>query len=224
MDIVRAYSEWRSVINNYSFANTGITELYLGSQLNTYGFDAAQNAFYQCRLLTKVTISNLNSISGNMFNECNGLKTFKIEKSKDASLITTLSGSLGSNLPSDLVILVPHNLLNSYKTATNWSSYANQIYPIGGQYSETLYIYTNNWTLNSQTNLYEATVTVVGATNESRNVIEYSLVDSSGNQIEDTYGLGASAQASRSITFTAKTVPTSTIRIFVKSTLTNYQE
>ena len=110
------------------------------------------------------------------------------------------------------------------KTATNWATYANQIYPIGGQYSEIVTIASADWTLNSQTNLYEATATVVGATNESRNILDWSLVDSNGVQIEDTYGLGAKSQGSMSITFTAQTVPTSSIYIFVNSTLTNYQE
>jgi hypothetical protein len=160
-------------------------------------------------------------LSSNCFNQATYLKTIKFSSTTS---IPSLQGTLGSGLPSDLVILVPYNLLNSYKTATNWATYANQIYPIGGQYSETISISSGSWTLNSQTNLYEATVTVVGATNESRNVIEYSLVDSNGVQIEDTYGLGAKTQASRSITFTAQTAPTSTINIFVNSTLTYYQE
>ena len=119
---------------------------------------------------------------------------------------------------------LPSEVISRYKTATNWVSYANQIYPIGGQYSETVTIADTDWTLNSQTNLYEATPTVIGATNESRNILDWSLVDSNGVQIEDTYGLGASAQGSMSITFTAQTAPTSTIYISVQSTLTNYEE
>ena len=183
--------------------------------------------FEGCSYLKKVILNNLTGISSNCFNYCSNLKTVIIEQCatfNNATQPPQLNGSLGDGLPSDLVILVPYSQLQVCKTATNWATYANQIYPIGGQYSEIVTIASADWTLNSQTNLYEATATVVGATNESRNILDWSLVDSNGVQIEDTYGLGAKSQGSMSITFTAQTVPTSSIYIFVNSTLTNYQE
>ena len=201
-------------------------ELYVYG-LNT-GFSIGNSAFRNNSFLQKAVFYkgvNTASLGSTMFTSCTNLKTIIIKHPIDANnYIYTFGGNLGSGLSSDLVILVPYDCLSLYKTATNWSTYANQIYPIGGQYSETVTIEDTDWTLNSQTNLYEATATVVGATNESRNILDWSLVDSNGVQIEDTYGLGASAQGSMSITFTAQTAPTSTIYISVQSTLTNYQE
>ena len=212
---------------SYAFSSTeNIVEATITQRLGTSGGTEYYGAFRNCYTIRKITLIGKNNISSSAFGGNSRLKTIIIKPQyyNNNYYITSLRGSLGSNLPSDLVILVPYYQLSDYKTATNWTTYANQIYPIGGQYSETVTIASNAWTLNSQTNLYEATATVVGATNESRNILDWSLVDSNGNQIEDTYGLGASAQGSMSITFTAQTAPTDAIYISVQSTLTNYQE
>ena len=74
---------------------------------------------------------------------------------------------------------------------------------------------------NFQRNFSTGRVEVVGSTTEARNVIEFVLVDESGVQIEDIYGLRAFAGVTQ-MTFACATVPTGDIYVFVKSTLTNY--
>ena len=220
-----------NLIGSYAFSNTTYSILKLTSMLMTNSIFSmnSQRNFDSMSHLFKVICNGIYDITSNCFYHCSNLATIIIEKPlyyNSYTQIIKLNGSLNANddFPADFVILVPYSQLSAYKTATNWSTYANKIYPIGGQYSETVTIASNAWTLNAQTNLYEATATVVGATNESRNILDWSLVDSNGNQIEDTYGLGASAQGSMSITFTAQTAPTDAIYISVQSTLTNYRE
>ena len=217
---------YNMVIGGNSFRNTSISEI------EVYGDSSSENApriqdsaFGSAFSLRKLTLTGLRSLGTNILVNDSRLETLVINKGF-TNTVVSLAGTLDENnqLPSGFVILVPYSQLQAYKTATNWTTYANKIYPIGGQYSETVTIADTDWTLNSTTNLYEATATVIGATNESRNILDWSLVDSNGVQIEDTYGLSASAQGSMSITFTAETVPTSSIYISVQSTLTNYQE
>lgn len=119
------------------------------------------------------------------------------------------------NFDATTTILVPQESLKKYKTATNWTTVANKIYPIGFNYSATITIPVANWVDNS------ATVEFIGSTTEVRNNIDFYLVDSNGNKIKDIYGLTATKGAMQ-MTFTCETVPTEDISIFVVSTLTNY--
>ena len=201
-------------INTGAFTSSGIGHFEMKSR---YTYEIKSNAFNGCNYLYSFTVPNdiYRIYSGAFYTTA--LKSVKFLG--NVSVID--NGAFRENVD---VFFVPYNYLQQYKTKTNMTQYANKIYPIGGQYSETVTIADTDWTLNSTTNLYEATATVVSATNESRNILDWSLVDSSGNQIEDTYGLGASAQGSMSITFTAQTAPTDTIYISVQSTLTNYKE
>lgn len=127
----------------------------------------------------------------------------------------TLSTSSNSQIKSNKPVFVYSKYLRQYKTKTNWVARANYIYPVGGVYTETVTIPVSSWSNNS------ATIEVVGSTNETRNVVEFMLVDVDGNQIEDTYGLKA-VQGTTQMTFTCNIVPTEDIYMFVKSTLTNY--
>ena len=234
------FNENVSNIGNYAFESTSLIEIEIPNPSTTVG----TNAFQYCHQLKTIKLymspSNINNTYGNYcFAYCSGLvhlelprnvymgsyalsnlsslKTLKITAPYAVSYFATSSNTL-NNLPSNAVILVPYSYLSDYKSMTNITAYANQIYPIGGQYSETVTITSGSWSNNS------VTATVVGATNESRNVLEWTLVDANGVQIEDTYGLKATAQGNKTITFSCTTTPTTDIKIFVKSTLTNYGE
>lgn len=90
------------------------------------------NAFYQCSALISAQFSVCSQISSSAFAYCNNLIDLTLGASSVATLshinaftstpmsISTLTGSFGS-------IYVPHPLVNLYKSATNWTTYADRI-------------------------------------------------------------------------------------------------
>jgi hypothetical protein len=168
--------------------------------------------FSNCSTLRKAEIYGAD-IGKSAFSSCARLETIRIIQGSSSSAVRLdNTNAFPTNLKT---IFVTTGFLKTYKTATNWVQYADKIYPEGGSYSETVTISVANWVDNAQT------VEVVGSTAEARNVIEFVLVDSNGNQIEDVYGLTAT-QGTMSMIFTCQTVPTEDIQVFIKSTLTNY--
>ena len=88
------------------------------------------NAFYDCRAIKSITIpSNVTSIGSGAFDYCQALATMNIEN--ETSVVEL--GDYGFNgnpfAKSNGKINVPCNLVESYKTAKNWSKYAAQIQP-----------------------------------------------------------------------------------------------
>ena len=102
-------------------------------------------AFYDCSSLTSVTIQNgVTSIGFNAFYECSGLTSIEIPSSVTSigerafyfcSSLTTITikattpPSLGSRaIPSNVTkICVPAESVETYKTASGWSTYSNII-------------------------------------------------------------------------------------------------
>lgn len=100
-------------------------------------------AFQNCYLLENIEIgSNIISIGSNRFANCYSLKKVIIRKDSVCSLgnISAFSGCYHLNGTvnetynpeglKDGYIYVPDSLVDSYKSATNWSTYANQIKPL----------------------------------------------------------------------------------------------
>jgi hypothetical protein len=88
------------------------------------------NAFRGCTALQKLDFPLLADIFGNAFAECSNLDTLipglnKVCKlnATNAFLDTPIANGTG-------YIYVPYDLVESYKTATNWSTFADQIKPI----------------------------------------------------------------------------------------------
>ena len=85
-------------------------------------------AFYNCYSLTSISIpSSVTSIGQNAFYNCYCMKQYKIYRKPTP---TALSTTVFNNINSTCKIYVPDAALSTYKTATNWSSYANYIYPL----------------------------------------------------------------------------------------------
>ena len=114
---------------------------------------AGANIFYACYALSTVNLPSLISISSNMFayssllkrldfpsvesidtrafSSCSRLVTLVLRK---ADAVCTLKNvNAFTNTPIEKgtgFVYVPDNLVEQYKAATNWSTYANQIKPI----------------------------------------------------------------------------------------------
>ena len=82
------------------------------------------SAFMGCSSLTSVSFPLATSIGNGAFQGCSALTTLYIGTESDT--VCTLSNP--NTIPSSVTdIYVPDALVESYKTATNWSSFANKI-------------------------------------------------------------------------------------------------
>ena len=84
------------------------------------------NAFQYCSGLTEASFPNVTRIGGNAFQSCSKLTTIYV--GTNTSKVCTLSSTSAfigcTNLTN---IYVPANLVDSYKSATNWSKYTSKI-------------------------------------------------------------------------------------------------
>ena len=83
-------------------------------------------AFYSCSNLTEASFPNATSIGDYAFKYCSNLTTIYV--GTNTSTVCTLSGADAFNNCTNLTnIYVPYSLVDSYKSATNWSKYASKI-------------------------------------------------------------------------------------------------
>ena len=109
------------------------------TELNVLNFDTSKvtlmtSMFRSCSKLTKLDISSFSTesliMNTYMFYECTNLKTLIINNPK-VFKITSSNAILGSGLVTPGGgIYVPDNLVDTYKTETNWSEVADYIKPI----------------------------------------------------------------------------------------------
>ena len=102
--------------------------------LTTADFPAATsistNAFSGCSSLTSVSLPAATSISTSAFYGCSSLTSLTLSKNQVATLSAT-NAFTGTPIANGTgYIYVPDNLVDQYKTAANWATYANQILPI----------------------------------------------------------------------------------------------
>jgi hypothetical protein len=83
-------------------------------------------AFYHCTSLTSISLPEVTTIGSDAFYYCTSLKLINLTNS---STVCTLSNANG--IPSGCYIQVPSSLLDSYKSATNWSSISSRIVASG---------------------------------------------------------------------------------------------
>ena len=100
------------------------------SKLTEVSFPVAtsigRSAFYNCSGLTSVSIPNATSIGSYAFNSCSGLTTIYVGTESD-TVCTLSSTDALTNCPNLANIYVPASLVDRYKSAANWSSYASKI-------------------------------------------------------------------------------------------------
>ena len=110
-------------IGNYAFLScTGLRNIMIPDSVTSIG----NNAFNNCNGLTSVTIGNsVTSIGAGAFFNCREL--IEIDFLTHTIIPTLASTNTFDNTSSSLVIKVPSALLDEWKTATNWSTYADKI-------------------------------------------------------------------------------------------------
>ena len=85
-----------------------------------------QNAFYYCYSLASVSIpSSVTSIGTYAFYYCHGMAIYDFTNHTSVPTLTNVNAF--QSIPSDCVIKVPSSLLEEWKAATNWSTYASKI-------------------------------------------------------------------------------------------------
>lgn len=113
-----------TIINGFAFANNvPLDTIYLPECTTIQG----GNSFTGCTSLASIDLSKVTSISNSTFSGCSSLATVIIRTNS----VCALGGSsVFSNTPiasGTGYIYVPDALVDDYKVATNWSTYASQI-------------------------------------------------------------------------------------------------
>lgn len=102
------------------------------SQLTAVDLPAVTNilefAFYKCNALTTVDLLSITRIEQKAFSSCSSLATVIIRNAENICDLASNTAFEGTLVKSGTgYIYVPAALVDSYKAATNWSTYANQI-------------------------------------------------------------------------------------------------
>lgn len=119
---VPVYFEQSSYELNETFYNCrGITKILI-SEKNSY---ISKECFYYCCSLQQIIIpKTIKSISSNSFEKCFGMKEYHFLSETPPTLNQT---NAFSGISSDCIIYVPKGSAEAYKTATNWTTYAQYI-------------------------------------------------------------------------------------------------
>ena len=111
-----------SIGNTAFYGCTGLTSVTIGNGVTSIG----DSAFYGCTGLTSVTIGNgVTSIGDSAFRDCTNLT--EIDFSTHNAVPTLADTSAFDNTSASLVIKVPSALVDEWKAATNWATYADKI-------------------------------------------------------------------------------------------------
>ena len=119
-----------------SLTATGVTEYAFRTDtlLTTVSLPAATSintyAFYGCTSLTSVDFPLVTSLGTNAFRYCSALTSLTLSKNQVATLSATNALQNTPIASGTGYIYVPDDLVDQYKTAANWNTYANQILPI----------------------------------------------------------------------------------------------
>lgn len=112
-------------------ANVGRNICYNCSTLETVNLPVATTlgyyVFYGCKKLTHLDFPVLTYIENNAFQNCSALKTLILRSSTVCKLNGTVALASTPIASGTGYIYVPAALVEEYKAATNWSTYADQI-------------------------------------------------------------------------------------------------
>lgn len=112
----------RFTINSEAFHATKLREVdFPNGLVRLYN-----HTFYKCTELKRVYLpSSTAQLDGKNFDGCTALENLTVNRTTPPALLQTLGV-----IPATAIIYVPYNSVDTYKAATNWSAYADQIQPI----------------------------------------------------------------------------------------------
>lgn len=109
-----------------SSTKPGCGSINIVAAIVPYATSIGDYAFYSCCKLTTIELPNATSIGYEAFTNCTALKTLVIRQS---DRVCSLGWFVFINTALTS-IYVPDSLVDSYKSATNWKSYASKIKPL----------------------------------------------------------------------------------------------
>lgn len=99
-----------------------VQKIEIGNGVTSIG----SSVFYNCRSLASITIPDgVTSIEKNTFYHCYGVAFYDFTACTTVPTLANVNAFTG--IPADCQIRVPAALVGAWKTATNWSTYADHI-------------------------------------------------------------------------------------------------
>lgn len=112
-----------TTLGAYAFYQCSNLETFTLPKLTTI----STQTWYMCPKLEYADCGQLNSITAQTFNSCSALKSLILRKTSSICTLSNANGVSGSGIGKGTgYIYVPSALIETYKTATNWSTFANQ--------------------------------------------------------------------------------------------------
>ena len=120
-----------SSIGSYAFNNCrSLTNIIIPESVSSL----SDHAFNHCYSLTNIIIpESVSSIGSYAFANCNSILKYVFNRTTPPDLANT---NAFSNINSICKIYVPDESVEAYKTATNWITYADYIYPMSEMESD----------------------------------------------------------------------------------------
>ena len=115
--------------------SAGVNIFYACYALHTVNLPSlisiSSNMFAYSSLLKRLDFPSVESISGGAFSGCSRLVTLILRKADTVCTLANVSAFSGTPIAKSTgFVYVPDNLVEQYKNADNWSTYASQIKPI----------------------------------------------------------------------------------------------
>lgn len=134
IEVFRNY-ESLAVVDFPSVTSAGVNIFYACYALHTVNLPSlisiSSNMFAYSSLLKRLDFPSVESISGGAFSGCSRLVTVILRKADTVCTLENVSAFSGTSIAKGTgFVYVPDDLVEQYKAATNWSTYANQIKPI----------------------------------------------------------------------------------------------
>ena len=134
IEVFRNY-ESLAVVDFPNVTSTGVNVFYACYALHTVNLPSLisinSNMFAYSSLLKRLDFPSVESISGGAFSGCSRLVTVILRKADTVCTLENVSAFSGTSIAKGTgFVYVPDDLVEQYKAATNWSTYASQIKPI----------------------------------------------------------------------------------------------
>ena len=134
IEVFRNY-ESLAVVDFPNVTSTGVNVFYACYALHTVNLPSlisiSSNMFAYSSLLKRLDFPSVERISGGAFSGCYRLVALILRKADTVCTLENVSAFSGTSIAKGTgFVYVPDDLVEQYKAATNWSTYANQIKPI----------------------------------------------------------------------------------------------